>query len=272
MHGAGAGTSLGATGKLPLSNRVTEEDATLMHAGFADAVGMPVSDAPLPPLSAPLRGERFDAAAKRAFDIAASVLMLIALLPLLLIVALLVRLDSPGPAFFKVKRIGRRGRDLWMLKFRKMHADARGIALTTHEDDRLTRIGSFLAKSKLDELPQLWHVLRGDMSLVGPRPETADFVAHHRGEYDEILTVRPGLVGFSQIAFLSEGRILNEEDPLTHYVSAILPQKVALDLMYARQRTVAMDLKILTWSVVAVLLRRQVAVNRQTGRMTLRRR
>ena len=159
-----------------------------------------------------------------------------------------------------------------MLKFRKMHDDASGIALTMHEDDRLTRIGAFLAKSKLDELPQLWHILRGDMSLVGPRPETADFVAHHRFEYDEILTVRPGLVGFSQIAFLSEGRILNEDDPLTHYVSAILPQKVTLDLMYARERTLLMDVKILVWSMVAVLARRQVAVNRQTGQMNLRRR
>jgi len=246
------------------------------HATFMTAVGEPVgfsaTDAPLPPLAAPLPRARFDAAAKRALDIVASAVMLLALLPLILIVALLVRLDSPGPAFFKVDRIGRRGRRLRMLKFRKMHDDASGIALTTHEDDRLTRIGAFLAKSKLDELPQLWHILRGDMSLVGPRPETADFVAHHRHEYDEILTVRPGLVGFSQIAFLSEGRILNEEDPLTHYVSAILPQKVTLDLMYARERTVLLDLKILVWSMVAVLARRQVAVNRQTGQMNLRRR
>ena len=253
-----------------MSNRA-DDHATFMTA-MGEPVGLSVSDAPLPPLSAPLPRARLDAAAKRALDIAASALMLLALLPLILIVALLVRLDSPGPAFFQVDRIGRRGRHLRMLKFRKMHDDASGIALTTHEDDRLTRIGAFLAKSKLDELPQLWHILRGDMSLVGPRPETSDFVAHHRHEYDEILSVRPGLVGFSQIAFLSEGRILNEEDPLTHYVSAILPQKVTLDLMYARERTLLMDLKILVWSTVAVLARRQVAVNRQTGQMNLRRR
>jgi lipopolysaccharide/colanic/teichoic acid biosynthesis glycosyltransferase len=243
-----------------------------MSAAYTESAGLSVHDAPLPPLAAPVPRARLDAAAKRTFDIVASLLMLVALLPLLLIVALLVRLDSPGPVFFKVDRIGRRGRHLRMLKFRKMHDAASGIALTTHEDDRLTRIGAFLARSKLDELPQLWHILRGDMSLVGPRPETVDFVAHHRHEYDEILRVRPGLVGFSQIAFLAEGRILDEEDPLTHYVSAILPQKVTLDLMYARQRTILMDLKILGWSVVAVLLRRQVAVNRQTGRMNLRRR
>ena len=119
--------------------------------------------------------------------------------------------------------------------------DARGragIPLTLPRDERLTRIGTFLARSKLDELPQLWHVLRGDMSLVGPRPETVEFVSHHRDEYDEILSVRPGMFGFSQIAFVTEGRILDEDDPLTHYVTDILPQKVKLDLMYARERTV----------------------------------
>jgi lipopolysaccharide/colanic/teichoic acid biosynthesis glycosyltransferase len=254
-----------------MSDRVTEEHVTRMSA-VTEQPRLPVSDALLPPLVSDVSGNRFDAAAKRTFDIVVSLLMLVALVPLILLVALLVRLDSPGPAFFKVRRIGRNGRELLMLKFRKMHDDAAGIALTTHGDERLTRIGALLARSKLDELPQLWHVLRGDMSLVGPRPETVDFVAHHRDEYKQILTVRPGLVGFSQIAFLTEGRILDEEDPLHHYVSAILPQKVTLDLMYARRRSVAMDIKILAWSLVAVLLRRQVAVNRRTGRMNLRRR
>jgi lipopolysaccharide/colanic/teichoic acid biosynthesis glycosyltransferase len=259
------------TGTSSMTDRI-DDHATLMSSAVSDAGPLPSSDAPLPPLAAPRPPARFDAVAKRALDIAASALMLLALLPLILILALLVRLDSPGPAFFQVDRIGRRGRRLRMLKFRKMHDDAAGIALTTHEDDRLTRVGAFLARSKLDELPQLWHVLRGDMSLVGPRPETADFVAHHRHEYNEILTVRPGLVGFSQLAFLSEGQILDEDDPLTHYVSAILPQKVMLDCMYARERTLVLDLKILMWSVVAVLLRRQVAVGRATGRMNLRKR
>jgi len=255
-----------------MSDSFTEDRATMMATAVTESPGIPVSDAPLRPIAEPVRVDRFDAAAKRALDIAASLLMLLALLPLILLVALLVRLDSPGPAFFKVRRIGRNGRDLMMLKFRKMKDDAAGIALTTHGDDRLTRVGAFLARSKLDELPQLWHVLRGDMSLVGPRPETVDFVVHHRDEYDEILSVRPGLVGFSQIAFLTEGRILSPHDPLHHYVSAILPQKVSLDLMYARERTVWLDIKILTWSLVAVLLRREVAVSRETGRMNLRRR
>jgi lipopolysaccharide/colanic/teichoic acid biosynthesis glycosyltransferase len=159
-----------------------------------------------------------------------------------------------------------------MLKFRKMHDDAAGLPLTTADDARLTRLGAFLAKTKLDELPQLWHVLCGEMSLVGPRPETVGFVARHHDEYEEILSVRPGLLGFSQIAFVAEGNILDSEDPLSHYVSAILPQKITLDLMYARERTVVLDLKIMLWSLIAVLARRQVAVNRRTGRMNLRKR
>ena len=255
-----------------MSDRFTEDRATLMATAVTEPAGIPVGDAPLPPIAEPLPVDRLDAAAKRALDIVASLLMLTALLPLILLVALLVRLDSPGPAFFKVRRIGRNGRDLMMLKFRKMKDDAAGIALTTHGDDRLTRIGAFLARSKLDELPQLWHVLRGDMSLVGPRPETVDFVGHHRDAYYEILAVRPGVFGFSQIAFVAEGRILDGEDPLRHYIADILPQKVKLDLMYARHRTLGLDLRIMFWSLVAVLLRRQVAVNRQDGRMNLRRR
>jgi lipopolysaccharide/colanic/teichoic acid biosynthesis glycosyltransferase len=215
---------------------------------------------------------RLDAFAKRALDITVAVLALFLLAPLILLVALLVRLDSNGPAFFAAPRIGYGGRELRMLKFRKMHDRARGIALTVDDDARFTRIGAILARFKLDELPQFWHVLRGEMSLVGPRPETVDFVSHHRDAYHEILAVRPGVFGFSQIAFVAEGRILDDEDPVNHYLTDILPQKVKLDLMYARRRTLGLDLRIVFWSLIAVLLRRQVAVNRQTGRMNLRRR
>ena len=217
-------------------------------------------------------GVRLDAVAKRGLDIAVGVVALVLLAPLILLVALLVRLDSHGPAFFQSPRVGHRGRDLFMLKFRKMHDRARGIALTLDDDARFTRIGAILARFKLDELPQFWHVLRGEMSLVGPRPETVAFVDHHREAYHEILAVRPGVFGFSQIAFVAEGRILDNDDPVSHYIADILPQKVKLDLMYARNRTLALDVRIVFWSLVAVLLRRQVAVNRQTGRMNLRRR
>jgi lipopolysaccharide/colanic/teichoic acid biosynthesis glycosyltransferase len=215
---------------------------------------------------------RLDAVAKRTLDVVVSILALGMLAPLILLIALLVKLDSHGPAFFPAPRVGHGGRDLRMLKFRKMHNRARGLALTVDDDARFTRIGAFLARLKLDELPQFWHVLRGEMSLVGPRPETVDFVGHHREAYHEILAVRPGVFGFSQIAFVAEGRILDDDDPMSHYIADILPQKVKLDLMYARDRTLTLDLRIVFWSLVAVLLRRQVAVNRQNGRMNLRRR
>ena len=153
-----------------------------------------------------------------------------------------------------------------------MHDHAGGIALTMEDDDRFTRIGEWLTKLKLDELPQLWHVLTGEMSLIGPRPEVASFVAHHRAEYREILSVRPGVLGWSQLAFAEESCILDDADPLGHYVARILPQKVSLDVLYATTRTVALDVRILLWSVVAVVLRRRVAVHRGDGRMNLRRR
>jgi lipopolysaccharide/colanic/teichoic acid biosynthesis glycosyltransferase len=254
---------------MPESASPDETPGSLIPSAATDAGGLPLSS-PLP--AGTLSLERLDAFAKRALDVALSFALLCVLAPGILLVALLVRLDSPGPAFFAATRIGRGGRELRMLKFRKMHDDAAGLPLTTAGDARLTRLGAFLAKSKLDELPQLWHVLRGDMSLVGPRPETVGFVARHHDEYQKILSVRPGLLGFSQIAFVAEGSILDSDDPLSHYVSAILPQKVTLDLMYARERTVILDLKIMLWSLIAVLLRRQVAVNRQTGRMNLRKR
>jgi lipopolysaccharide/colanic/teichoic acid biosynthesis glycosyltransferase len=218
------------------------------------------------------RSERIDAALKRGLDIAISLLLLVALAPLIAIVAVIVCLDSRGPAFYRAPRIGHRGRQLRMLKFRKMHDAAEGIPLTTDDDVRFTRFGALLAKSKLDEVPQLWNVLRGEMSLVGPRPETHTFVQRHHDAYDGILAVRPGVFGLSQLAFIAEGRILDDDDPISHYVDRILPQKVKLDLMYARRRTLLLDLKIMIWSTVAVLLRRQVAVHRQTGHMNLRRR
>ena len=223
-------------------------------------------------LARPHWGLRLDAAAKRGLDIIVAVVALALLAPLIMLVALLVRIDSHGPAFFQSPRVGFGGRDLRMLKFRKMHHRAHGLPLTVDDDARFTHIGAILARFKLDELPQFWHVLRGEMSLVGPRPETIDFVSHHREAYHEILGVRPGVFVFSQIAFVAEGQILDEEDPMRHYITDILPQKVKLDLMYARERTLALDLRIVFWSVVAVLMRRQVAVHRASGKMNLRRR
>ncbi|MGH3044982.1 MAG: sugar transferase, partial [Gaiellaceae bacterium] len=180
--------------------------------------------------------ELLGAAAIRTFDIVVAALLLLVLLPLLVVVAIAVRIESPGPAFFRCERMGYRGRPLRMLKVRKMSDRALGVALTTGQDVRLTRLGRRLAKLKIDEIPQLLHVLRGTMSLVGPRPEVAEFVGLHRDSYEEILSVRPGITGLSQIAFAEECRILDPDDPVGHYVNRILPQKVGLDELYVSRR------------------------------------
>jgi lipopolysaccharide/colanic/teichoic acid biosynthesis glycosyltransferase len=255
----------------PISNGAASMSA--MTSTAVEAVASPgIARAPAPAVrTAPARA-RLDAAAKRALDVVVSAAVLFLLLPLIALIAVLIRLDSRGPVFYRSRRVGHGGGALPMLKFRKMHDNASGMQLTLDDDERFTRIGLWLAKLKIDELPQFWHVLRGDMSLVGPRPESASFVKRFADEYDIILTTKPGILGLSQIAFAEEGRILDDDDPIGHYVERILPQKVRMDLLYVTRRTVGFDLRILLWSTVAVLMRREVAVRRTDGGMNLRRR
>ena len=216
--------------------------------------------------------ERLRVAVKRSIDVVVSLLMLLSVLPIGLLIALAIKLDSPGPVFYRARRVGHRGRPMEMLKFRKMRHDAAGPALTADDDGRFTRVGAWLAKLKLDELPQLWNVLRGDMSLIGPRPEDPHFVAIHPEEFLDVLRMRPGMTGLSQIAFADESRILDDDDPTAHYVARILPQKLSLDRLYSTEYKLRIDVLILVWTLVAVMMRRQVAVHRQTGRMNVRRR
>jgi lipopolysaccharide/colanic/teichoic acid biosynthesis glycosyltransferase len=211
-------------------------------------------------------------AAIRVLDVFVAALLLVVLLPLMVLIAIAIRVESAGPAFFRCERVGYRGRRLRMLKLRKMSHGAQGCSLTTHADTRFTRLGGLLSGLKIDEIPQLWHVLCGTMSLVGPRPECAEFVDLHRREYAEILTVRPGMTGLSQIAFVDERRILDPDDPVADYINRILPQKVALDMMYANRRTLSFNLRILFWTAVTLLMRREVAVHRDSGKMNIRRR
>ena len=213
-----------------------------------------------------------DAVAKRTLDVVVAGSLLLFLAPLIALVALAIKLDSPGPVFYRCRRVGQRGKDLMMLKFRKMRDDASGPPLTLDGDRRFTRIGRFLALSKLDEIPQLWNVVKGEMSLVGPRPEDPSFVELERDAFAAILEVKPGVTGLCQLAFAEESRILDPNDRLGHYVNVLLPQKTRLDRLYASRRTVLMDLRILAWTAVAVLLRKDVAVHRETGRLGLRRR
>ena len=214
--------------------------------------------------------DQIDRALKRTIDIAFSAILLVLTSPLIAVLVLAIRLDSPGPAFYRCRRVGLRGRALHMLKFRKMHDGASGPALSSPDDVRFTRLGSFLARTKLDELPQLWNVLKGEMSLVGPRPEDPAFVELRREAYSTILEVRPGITGLSQLAFASETDILDADDRLGHYVDRILPQKIGMDRLYATRRSLGMDVKILWWTLRAVVGRREVAVHRKTGRLTSR--
>lgn len=209
---------------------------------------------------------------KRGFDAVAAALLLAVLSPILFATAVAIRLESRGSAFFRCPRIGLRGREFNMLKFRKMHEGAQGPALTAENDDRFTRMGRFLARTKLDEGPQLWNVLRGDMSLVGPRPEDPSFVRLQPDDFEPILRVKPGITGLSQLAFARETQILDAADPTEHYVQRVLPQKLRMDRFYVEQRSLLLDARILLWTAAAVVLRRPVAVHRETGRLNVRRR
>ena len=213
---------------------------------------------------------KLDSALKRTLDLVVAVPVLVLLAPVFAAIAATIKLESPGGILYRCRRVGRGGRDLPMLKFRKMHEGARGPALVQEKDERFTRIGAFLARTKLDELPQLWNVLKGDMSLVGPRPEDPNFVEQHREDYEAILAVRPGITGLSQLAFARESQILDPSDRVGHYKSRILPQKMQMDRLYAGQRSFSMDLKILWWTLCAVVGRLEVAVHRDSGRLNRR--
>lgn len=179
-------------------------------------------------------------------------LLAVALLtPLLIIPALAIAaavfVDSSGSVIYRARRIGRDGREFSMLKFRTMRDGAVGPGLTRRNDDRITPLGQFLRKTRLDELPQLINVARGDMRLVGPRPEAGEFVARYREEYEEILAVRPGITGATQLEFAAQEAHLDpgEDDALSNYYATnLLPEKVARDVHYVRTRTPAGDVKI----------------------------
>jgi lipopolysaccharide/colanic/teichoic acid biosynthesis glycosyltransferase len=178
--------------------------------------------------------------------------VVLALLPAIAIVFALIAaaivLDSPGPVLYRARRIGMHGKPFVMLKFRKMRADSAGPALTTIDDDRFTPIGRFLAITRLDELPQIWNVLRGEMRLVGPRPEVEEFVALYPDEYEEILRVKPGVTGLAQLRFSGESRLLAQlaaDEVVDHYGRSLLPAKIALDRRYIASRSALLDLRII---------------------------
>ena len=184
--------------------------------------------------------------AARCFDIAVILLLMPVILLIGGLIAVIIFVDSPGPVFYRCVRVGQGGRRFEMLKFRKMTRHATGGMLTVANDERFTPIGRFLAVTKLDELPQLWNVLKGEMRLVGPRPEVESFVARYPEPYREILTVVPGITGPAAIAFANESRLfVDREDPTAFYCDELLPNKIEIDLEYIRTRTLGRDIALL---------------------------
>lgn len=194
--------------------------------------------------------------AKRALDLVISTLLLILLSPLMLALGLWVRLDSAGPALYRGKRVGKDGRPFLMYKFRTMveEAERQGPAVTYRDDPRVTRAGRFLRRTKLDELPQFLNVVKGEMSLVGPRPEDPSYVALYDREQRQVLTVRPGITGPTQLEYRNEASMLQGSSVENEYVTRIMPQKLKLDLEYVRNRSLALDLKILGRTATTILL------------------
>jgi lipopolysaccharide/colanic/teichoic acid biosynthesis glycosyltransferase len=183
--------------------------------------------------------------AERCFDIAITTIFMPFILLAGAMIALAIYLDSPGPVTYRSRRIGRDGEPFEMFKFRKMRRDAPSHPVTLDDDARFTPIGRFLAATRLDELPQVWNVLRGDMRLVGPRPELECFVAEYPEEYAEILSVAPGITGTAQLRFLDERHLLQGPDPASRYSTHVLPLKIEIDLDYVSSHSLWRDVGIL---------------------------
>jgi lipopolysaccharide/colanic/teichoic acid biosynthesis glycosyltransferase len=195
------------------------------------------------------------AAAKRAMDIALAAAGLVATAPSQLLIAVLVRADSAGPAIFRQERVGRGGRPFRIHKFRTLQVDAGGPLVSATGDHRVTRVGAVLRRTKLDELPQLWDVLRGEMSLVGPRPEVPTYAALWPAtEREIILSVRPGITDPASLVFRNEAEELAlVPDADQHYRTILVPRKAQMYVEYVKTRSLAGDLAILLRTVQALL-------------------
>lgn len=193
-------------------------------------------------------------------DLVASAIGLTLLLPVIFVIALALAIHSGKPVFFRQKRLGRNGREFHLLKFRTMVTAKNGPGLTRDGDPRVTRIGRWLRKRKLDELPQLFNVLKGEMSLVGPRPDLEEFWSQASLEDRRILELTPGVTGAASLAFCDEERLLAQvpaEQLASFYLRDVLPQKARLDSEYAARSTFRSDCGILLRTIFLPLLRRQ---------------
>jgi lipopolysaccharide/colanic/teichoic acid biosynthesis glycosyltransferase len=192
---------------------------------------------------------------KRLFDIIFSLFILVLFFPFGLMIAVLIALDSRGGVFFSQERVGKKGKHFKLLKFRSMHIDSerKGTLTVGMKDPRITRAGYWLRKTKLDEFPQFLNVIFGDMSIVGPRPETPDFVALYSVEQQKVLTVRPGITDYASLKYFKENEILAlSSDPRKTYIQEIMPEKLRLNLQYVNEHNFFKDLEIICLTVLKI--------------------
>jgi lipopolysaccharide/colanic/teichoic acid biosynthesis glycosyltransferase len=186
--------------------------------------------------------------AKRIFDLSVSIILLVLFAPFYLLIALLIKLDSSGPVHYQALRVGKNGRTFRLLKFRTMKVNSSnfGPAITQKADPRITRVGRILREIKVDEIPQLWNVIRGDMSLVGPRPEDPRYVEKYNEEQRKVLLVKPGLSSPASIEYRHEEKLLSKQvDNLEdYYVYQVMPKKLKIDLDYVENQSLIRDVAI----------------------------
>lgn len=195
---------------------------------------------------------------KRAMDIVVSAGALAVLWPLFLLIAIAVKLDDPGPVFYRQVRIGKDGKPFRMFKFRSMIADAdkKGLLITVGKDSRITRVGHILRKTKIDELAQLINVLLGDMSFVGPRPEVQRYTDLYTPYQRQVLLVQPGITDYASIAYRNENDLLEKaEDPERMYIEEIMPAKIELNMKYLHEIGPITDIRLIFGTVFAILKR-----------------
>ena len=192
----------------------------------------------------------------RLSDILFSFFGLLFLSPLFIVVVLWIIIDDPGPIFYRQQRVGKDGKDFGLLKFRSMRVCADKMSLITigNRDPRVTRAGYYIRKFKIDELPQLWNVMIGDMSLVGPRPEVRRYVDLYTPEQRKVLSVRPGITDYASIEYIDENRLLAQsDDPDKTYIEEIMPAKIALNMRYINHQTYGEYLKIILLTLTKII-------------------
>ena len=184
---------------------------------------------------------------KRIFDFSSSLLGLVILFPLLILISFAIKIGSSGPILFSQKRVGKDGKQFILIKFRSMMINQESNNTATSKgDDRITTIGVFLRKYKLDELPELWNVLKGEMSLVGPRPDVPGYADNLKGEDRKVLKLRPGITGTASLKYVNEEEILSaQDDPQKYNDEVIFPDKVKVNLQYYKNQSLWLDIKII---------------------------